>query len=168
MTIRKIEAKDNLRVAEIIRECLIEYGCEGKMDTAWGDPYLERFSEVYVLENNSYWVAENDQGLVVAGVGIGPLCDESSTCELQKMYCVQEYRGCGIAQELLDTALEFAKQHYKRCYLETRHNMDRAKRFYERNGFVYIDETIGCTGHGGCDYHYIKDLVMDYSGKSGF
>lgn len=64
----------------------------------------------------------------------------------------------GIAQKLLDTALEFAGRHYSQCYLETRHNMDRAKKFYEKNGFTYTAETIGSTGHGGCDYHYIKDL----------
>lgn len=158
MLIRKIEKKDDARVAFIIRECLTEYGCAGRMDTAWGDPYLDRFSEVYVNDNNCYWVAENDEGLVVAGVGIGPLSGESKTCELQKMYCLPEYRGSGIAQKLLDTALEFAKTLYETCYLETRDNMDRAKRFYEKNGFSYTKETIGCTGHGGCDYHYIMKL----------
>lgn len=158
MRIRKIEQKDNLRVEKIIRDCLIEYGCEGNMKTAWGDPYLGRFSEVYVLENNSYWVAENDEGIVVAGVGVGPLCGVDDTCELQKMYCLPEYRGTGIAQKLLDEALEFAKLHYKKCYLETRHNMDRAKTFYEKNGFVHTSDTVGCTGHCGCDYHYMKEL----------
>ena len=158
MTIRKIEERDNLRVAYIIRACLKEYGCEGRMDTAWGDPYLERFSEVYVLSNNSYWVAENDEGVVVAGAGIGPLEGEPEVCELQKMYCLPEYRGTGIAQKLLDEALTFAKAHYSKCYLETRDNMDRAKAFYERNGFTHTCQTYGNTGHCGCDYHYIKDI----------
>lgn len=155
MQIRRIEKKDDARVAFIIRECLTEYGCAGRMDTAWGDPYLDRFSEVYILDNNAYWVAENDEGVVVAGVGIGPLDDEKNICELQKMYCIKDYRGTGIAGQLLDTALTFARNHYKGCYLETRDNMDRAKRFYEKNGFTHTKETLGCTGHGGCDYHYV-------------
>lgn len=158
MKIRLIEQKDNARVAEIIRQCLTEYGCAGRMDTAWGDPYLDRFSEVYVHDNDSYWVAENDEGIVVAGVGIGPLTNEVNVCELQKMYCLPEYRGLGIAQKLLDEALSFAVKYYDVCYLETRDNMDRAKRFYEKNGFEYTSKTCGCTGHGGCDYHYIKRL----------
>ena len=74
-------------MAEIIRDCLTEYGCAGRMDTAWGDPYLDHLSEVYVLENNAYFVAENDEGQIVAGVGIGALDDEKGICELQKMYC---------------------------------------------------------------------------------
>ena len=86
MKIRPIEEKDNLKVASIIRECLVEYGGDHREDTAWGDPYLEHFSEVYVLSNNAYWVAENDEGEVIAGVGIGPMDGVESVCELQKMY----------------------------------------------------------------------------------
>ena len=158
MLIRRIEKKDDLRVAYIIRECLTEYNCQGRMDTAWGDPYLEHFSEVYVRPDNAYWVAEDDEGTVIAGVGVGPLSGVAGTCELQKMYCLKEYRGTGIAQKLLDGALEFAKKHYDICYLETCDNMDRAKRFYEKNGFTHTEDTIGSTGHGGCNYHYIKSL----------
>lgn len=155
MKIRLIEKKDDASVATIIRECLTEYGCAGNMGTAWGDPYLDRFSEVYVLSNNAYWVAENDEGIVVAGVGIGPLDEDSGICELQKMYCIKEYRGSGIAEELLNTALDYARKHYKGCYLETLNNMDRAKRFYEKNGFKHTDETMGCTGHDDCEYHFV-------------
>lgn len=158
MIIRRIEEKDDSAVAAIIRECLIEYGGDHRPDTAWADPYLDYFSKVYVLKNNAYWVAENDEGRVVAGVGIGPINGVEDVCELQKMYCLKEYRGQGIAGELLKTAFEFAKKHYKRCYLETMDNMDRAKHFYEKNGFEHTDETIGHTGHGGCNYHYIKTL----------
>ena len=158
MKIRLIEDRDNLRVAQIIRACLTEYGYAGRMDTAWGDPHLERFSEVYVCENNAYWVAENDDGIVVAGVGIGPLEGEDGVCELQKMYCIPEYRGSGVAQSLLDVAVDFAVKHYESCYLETCDNMERAKSFYEKNGFDHTDATIGSTGHGGCNYHYIRTL----------
>lgn len=155
-TIRRIEQKDDARVAEIIRFCLIEYGGDHRPDTAWADPYLDRFSTVYVREDNAYWVAENDAGVVIAGVGVGPLNGAEGVCELQKMYCLPEYRGQGVAQRLLDEAFSFATNIYEACYLETMDNMDRAKAFYEKNGFVHTEETIGATGHGGCNYHYIK------------
>ncbi|MGN0374206.1 MAG: hypothetical protein ACI4EN_01800 [Butyrivibrio sp.] len=82
MLIRPIRKEDNLIIASIIRQCLIEYGGDHREDTAWADPYLERFSEVYTLPNNAYWVAENDDGEVVAGVGIGPLDGVEGICEL--------------------------------------------------------------------------------------
>lgn len=158
MIIRKIEKKDDAAVASIIRSCLTEYGGDHRSDTAWGDPYLDRFSTVYVREDNAYWVAENEAGEVVAGVGIGPIEGVPGICELQKMYCLPPYRGTGIAGELLNTALAFAKPLYSECYLETMDNMERAQHFYEKHGFKKTEETIGQTGHGGCSCHYIMQL----------
>ena len=109
--IRLLEKKDDMIIASIIRTCLIEYGGDHRSDTAWGDPYLEHFSDVYVLDNNAYWVCENEKGEVVAGVGIGPMDGVDSICELQKMYCLKEYRGTGMAQELLDQAILFASKY---------------------------------------------------------
>lgn len=157
--IRRSEQRDDLRIAQIVRDCLTEYGYAGRMDSAWGDPFLEHFSEVYIHDDDAYWVAENEDGLVVAGVGIGPMEGVEDVCELQKMYCIKEYRGTGIAQRLLDIALRFAKEHYSSCYLETFENMERARRFYERNGFRHTTETIGCTGHSGCDCHYVLEFL---------
>ena len=44
------------------------------------------------------------------------------------------------------------------CYLETLPNMIAAQRFYEKYGFVRIDEPLGDTGHFECDVRYIKEL----------
>lgn len=158
MKVRKIEPKDDAQVAHIIRTCLTEYGGDHRPDTAWADPYLDHFSTVYVLENNCYWVAENDDGLVVAGVGIGPIDGEEDICELQKMYCLSDYRGTGIAGQLMELALDFGRQFYRYCYLETLDNMDRAQRFYEKYGFERTTRTVGQTGHDGCSCHYIRSL----------
>lgn len=156
--IRRIEQRDDASVAKIIRDCLIEYGGDHRSDTAWGDPYLDRFSTVYVNEDNAYFVATDEAGKVVAGVGVGPMEGVDKVCELQKMYCMKEHRGSGIAQKLLDEALSFARGKYERIYLETLDNMTRAQAFYERNGFKRTDETIGSTGHCGCSCHYIMEL----------
>ena len=154
-TFRTIEAKDNLTVEKIIRDCLIEYGGNHE-GTAWTDPNLHRFSEIYNTPGNCYWVAEDESGQVVAGVGIGAM--EDGMCELQKMYSRPDVRGTGIAQGLMDTALHYAKDYYTSCYLETLPNMTRAQRFYERNGFELMKEQAGETGHFACDVRYIKYL----------
>ena len=44
--IREIESKDNKEIEKIIRTCLIEFGANHE-GTAWSDPNLGRFSEVY-------------------------------------------------------------------------------------------------------------------------
>ena len=54
--IREIESKDNKDVENVIRTCLIEFGANHE-GTAWADPNLGRFSEIYNTEGNKYWVA---------------------------------------------------------------------------------------------------------------
>ncbi|MBR3882987.1 MAG: GNAT family N-acetyltransferase [Clostridia bacterium] len=156
-TIREIEARDNKAVENVIRTCLIEFGANHE-GTAWADPNLGRFSEIYNEPGKKYWVAEDENGTIVGGVGIGTLPGAEEVCELQKMYCLKEARGTGIAHELIKIAFEYAKDYYKKCYLETLDNMTRAQKFYERHGFVRIYEPIVQTEHFACDVRYIKDL----------
>ncbi len=155
-TIRCIEPRDNEAVEKIIRSCLIEFGGDHE-GTAWADPMLGRFSEVYSAESSRYWVAEDVGGKVVGGCGIGPL-DSEGLCELQKMYLLPEARGTGLAQKLMKLALEFASEHYTRCYIETLENMTAAQRFYQHCGFVRIYDPPVRTEHYACGVRYIKEL----------
>lgn len=156
-TIREIAAADNQAVEWLIRTCLIEFGANHE-GTAWADPDLGRFSEIYATEGNCYWVAIDETGRVVGGVGIGKLSGVEDVCELQKMYCLPEARGTGIAHKLIETALTYAGKYYRRCYLETLENMVAAQRFYEKYGFSRIDKPLVETGHFACDVCYVKKL----------
>ena len=144
--IREIEEKDNKEVENVIRACLIEFGANHE-GTAWADPNLGRFSEIYNTDGNKYLVAIDENRKIVGGVGIGKLDGIEDVCELQKMYCLPETRGTGISHKLMDMALEYAKKYYSKCCLETLSNMIAAQRFYEKYGFVKVD-----------DVRYIKDL----------
>lgn len=157
MIIRPILAKDNSAVEQVIRHCLKEFGAD-RPGTAWMDPDLGRFSQVYSLPGRQYWVAEDAQGNIAGGVGIGELPGVEGVCELQKMYCLPPVRGTGVAGRLLDTALAFARAHYRQCYLETLDSMTAAHRFYEKHGFRRIPHPLGSTGHTACDVLYLKDL----------
>ena len=44
--IRELKPEDNRRIEYIIRTCLVEFGAD-HAGTAWADPDLGRFSEVY-------------------------------------------------------------------------------------------------------------------------
>lgn len=156
-TIKEITNADDLETEAVIRACLIEYGANHE-GTAWADPDLCRFSQIYNTEGNKYWVARNENGVLVGGVGIGNLDGTDKICELQKMYCLPEARGTGLAQKLVEIALDYAKRYYKKCYLETLPNMIRAQRFYEKNGFIRIYEPVIKTEHFACDVLYIKEL----------
>lgn len=89
--IREITEKDNKEIENIIRSCLIEFGGNHE-GTAWTDPNLGRFSEIYNTPENKYWVAEDTSGKLLGGVGIGKIDKLPEVCELQKciVYQLQE------------------------------------------------------------------------------
>ena len=157
-TIRKIEPKDNLKIASVIRNIFEELDAP-KVGTAYADPHLNTLYEVYQAENEIYFVVEED-GIILGGCGIGNLIDaEFKICELQKMYLAKEARGKGIAKELMQKCLAFAKQvGYDKCYIETLPFMKDAQKLYVKSGFAYIDAPLGSTGHNACDVFMIKDL----------
>ena len=155
--IREIETKDNKDVENVIRTCLIEFGGNHE-GTAWTDPNLGRFSEIYNSEGNKYWVAEDETGKIVGGVGIRTLEGLENICELQKMYCLKEARGTKISHLLIEIALEYAKKYYDKCYLETLENMIAAQKFYEKYGFKRLEKPLLETGHFACDVCYLKIL----------
>ncbi|EKQ58238.1 MULTISPECIES: GNAT family N-acetyltransferase [unclassified Clostridium] len=156
MLIREIQEKDNKEVELLIRSCLIEFGVD-KPGCAWSDPNLGRFYQVYQNEKSKYWVVEHNNK-IVAGCGIGPLYSTTNICELQKMYALKVARGTGIAKDLLDISLGFAKKYYKKCYLETFNNMIGANKFYQKHGFTRLEKPIIETEHYACDAWYIKTL----------
>lgn len=153
--IREIEEKDNAQVESLIRTCLLEFGGD-REGTAWCDPDLGRFSEVYDKPRCKYWIAEDQEGHIVGGAGIGPLTEE--VCELQKMYCLKEARGTGVAHKLMNLCLDYAGKYYKKCYLETFSNMIAANKFYQKYDFERLEKPYLETEHFSCDVWYIKDL----------
>ena len=156
--IREIEPKDNLKIAAVIRNVFEELDAP-KVGTAYADPHLNTLFEVYQKDNEIYFVLENDE-IILGGCGIGNLVDaEIKICELQKMYLANEARGKGIAKELMQKCLIFAKQvGYDKCYIETLPFMKDAQKLYVKSGFTYIDGPLGATGHTTCDVFMIKDL----------
>ncbi|SDP24081.1 GNAT family N-acetyltransferase [Clostridium gasigenes] len=156
MIIREIQQKDNKEVELLIRTCLIEFGGD-KPGCAWTDPNLGRFYELYKNKGSKYFVVE-ENNKIIAGCGIGPLENLENICELQKMYSLKEVRGRGIANELMEISLEFAKKHYSKCYLETFSNMIGANKFYKKNGFIKLEKPLIETEHFACDVWYIKTL----------
>ncbi|MBQ6019933.1 MAG: tagaturonate reductase [Clostridia bacterium] len=154
-SIRQIRRDDDAAIEALIRNCLIEFGANHE-GTAWTDPDLGRFSYLYNQPGRRYWIAEDENAALLGGVGIAELTGVDGVCELQKMYCTPQARGEGVAQTLLDTALQFAKTRYSGCYLETLENMKAARRFYEKNGFDRLEHPLGNTAHTACDVRYFK------------
>ena len=155
--IRPIQPGDDGAVESVIRTCLVEFGAD-REGFAWSDPDLGRFSQIYDRPGARYWVVTDQCGQVVGGAGIGPLAGAEGVCELQKMYCLPPVRGAGVAHVLMRQALDFAAQHYQKCYLETFHTMLAANRFYQKYGFQRLPAPYFPTAHYACDVWYLREL----------
>jgi putative acetyltransferase len=149
--IREIEEKDNKALAKLIRKVLEEMDCalEG---TVYTDPTTDYLYELYQDDGTHYFVVELEDK-IVGGAGISPIANlNKNYCELQKMYVLPEARGKGIAAELMQLCLDFAKESkYDLIYLETFETMAPAQNLYKKFGFDYIDHALGDTGHFTCN-----------------
>lgn len=160
-SIRKIALKDNVRVKDIILTIMADYGCIG-VGYSSSDPEVQSMYEAYTNQKSAFFVVEDFQGEIFGCGGIGPLAGgDESVCELKKMYFLNELRGKGFGQVMIDTCIEAAIQFgYARCYLETLEAMEAANHLYHKNGFVKLSQPYGATGHSGCDAYFMKELNL--------
>lgn len=157
--IREIEEKDNQAIEQIIKRSLESFDLNIP-GTAYYDPQLGSLAQYYKQNPRSkYWVVVTDQDEVVGGVGIGPFGQNPEICELQKLYISPEAQGKGLSKELMNTALDFAAQHYKYCYLETLEKLTTANSLYLKFGFCQLEQGLDESEHNACDAWYIKELT---------
>ena len=159
MNIRRIEPADNAEVAHIIRTVMTEFGAVGK-GFSIEDPEVDAMYEAYDDDHSAYYVIENEQQEVIGCGGIAPLKGgNADTCELKKMYYLQEGRGKGVGSLLMQRLLEDAREiGFKIMYLETLERMEKANVLYRKFGFEALNGAMGNTGHTSCGLFYAKDL----------
>ncbi|MES2807939.1 MAG: GNAT family N-acetyltransferase [Bacteroidota bacterium] len=118
----------------------IQQGEFGLPITLDDQPDLRDIEANYHTGGGSFWGAFlGDEligtiALLNGGQGLGAI---------RKMFVKKEYRGkeLGVAQKLLDTLLSHCnKNQFHDIYLGTVPPLKAAHRFYERNGFLAIDE----------------------------
>ena len=156
--IRKINPKDNPHIERIIKSVFIEFKLP-LSGTAYEDVETTQMFESYQQNGNVYYVIKENE-VILGGGGIKALKDNNDNiCELQKMYFDPNARGKGYGQLLIEKCLQFAKENgFEKCYLETLPNLEAAIHLYKKNGFTFLDCSLGNTGHSSCDVWMIKDL----------
>jgi len=154
LRIRPIAPTDNSRVAAIIRQVMTEFSCIGP-GFSIEDPEVDTMYEAYQRPGAGFYVIKREGQILGCG-GYACLAGNSGeTCELQKMYFLQEARGLGMGGQLLDHCIARARADgYLRMYLEAVNRMTAANALYQKRGFVRLPGQEGATGHGGCDTFY--------------
>lgn len=131
--IRELERDDNDAVRALVLRILNqEYAMALTLDEL---PDLVDVHATYrVATGGNFWVACVDGG--IAGcIGVWPLADADH--ELRRMYVDAAHRGQGIAQRLLEVALDWCARHgVRQLWLETNVQWQAARHLYEKHGFV--------------------------------
>ena len=82
--------------------------------------------------------------------------------ELVRLYVLKEYHGAGVANELMNLAIDFARRNdFDTMYLSVWEYNFRARGFYEKHGFensgIENDFPLGSTPQ--TDYWFVKELI---------
>ena len=89
----------------------------------------------YKNNGGNFWIAidENDNVKATTAIQNDLLKKEA---RLARVYLDKDYRGSGIATEMLNLAIDFVKGlEYNKIILGTYQKLGRAIRFYEKHGF---------------------------------
>ena len=159
ITIRPITAQDDQAIAEIVRQNLKAYHLDIP-GTAYFDPELDCLSEYYSAQpdRRRYFIAEQEDGTVIGGVGIAEFSGFEHCAELQKLYLADEAKGKGFGKQLMQTAEQYAKAAgYRLLYLETHTNLETAIGLYEKLGFRRIEKPAAVL-HSTMNRFYLKQL----------
>jgi putative acetyltransferase len=145
--IRPIASNDNAQIAEVIRSVLVEHNA-ARQGTVYSDPTTDFLSDVFKEQGSGYYVVEFN-GRIVGGCGLFPTSGlPDGFVELVKLYVLQDYRGYGLGNFLIELCSSEA----------TMPELGKAIRLYERSGFEILESSLGDSGHFSCTIWAQKPL----------
>jgi putative acetyltransferase len=156
--LRKIEEKDNLEIAAVIRSVFREFKID-RPGTVYYDPTTDDLFNLFKAPGSVYWLAE-ENGKLAGGCGLYATPGLPDGCaELVKLYLLPEYRGRGIGRLLMEKTFDSARDlGYNQLYLESMPELNKAIGMYEKAGFHFIPSRMGNSGHFNCDIWMLKEL----------
>lgn len=139
--LRPVTAADVPDVVALVRDTLAEFGLRFG-DGSATDAALSGLPGSYESAGGAFWVAlDGDGGGMIGTCGVAPV--GGGAFELRKMYLRPVARGAGVGQRLLDEAVAWVRAHGgTSVVLDTTEAMEKAIRFYEKNGFVRDDAQV--------------------------
>lgn len=157
--INSIQPQHNAAIAQIIRAALEEFNAN-KPGTVYFDTSTDALFELFNNTDKSKYFVALKNNEIVGGAGIYPTEGlPNDTCELVKMYLHPSVRNIGLGKQMIAQCITTAKaMGFKKMYLETLPELNKAVKVYEAFGFSYLSQPLGNSGHTGCDIWMIKDI----------
>jgi ribosomal protein S18 acetylase RimI-like enzyme len=126
---------------------------------------LENWRSVFDGDSSPFVAEEN--GAIVGVLNVGPARDETGVGEVYVIYVLPEVWGNGAGQVLIEQAHETLSARFDQAVLTVLASNPRARRFYERNGWM-LDEVLTELHFGGEPTEvarYRKQLVSDTTSR---
>lgn len=96
----------------------------------------EAFRREYFGSGAGIWLARDGE-TVVGCIALRPLQEVAGGGEVKRLYVKPEYRGQGIAEQLLEALEAYARESgYGAIYLDSKDDLKTALRFYARHGYA--------------------------------
>ena len=151
--IREYNIDDSEDVLHFISDMIVnEFDITLDFDNLDSD--LLHINQHYKANGGCFWIVERiDNYQIIGTVAIRKLeqlvsttttiddddIDNAAAAELKRMFLLKPYRGLGIGQQMLDTALNFAKKSgYSKILLYSSKALTISRILYLKNGFVDI------------------------------
>lgn len=143
MKIRTANATDKTEVLRLLDEfradCIFQItGEDGHSDSAIKQG-VNIYEELLNRQDYGIFVAVDEENAIV-GIITGYLCPMLRSggyrAEIEEFFVKTEYRGQGIADELMDVFFDWCKNHgVMKINLESDNELSRAHGFYKKYGF---------------------------------
>ena len=120
-------------------------------------PDIHKITEVYQQDGGNFWIAVCEKK-VIGTIAIRNYGNNRGY--LKRMYVEKEFRGSGLAHELMQTLIDFAKGNkYKEIYLGTVEKFAAANKFYTKHGLIKIESLPDDMPSFGDNIFYKLDLI---------
>lgn len=163
VSITPLQRRDEEEVRNLLRQNLAPFEEAGSVLAA-SFRRLENLGAVYNREGARMLVLKDAKDSHCLGcIGIGPLAGlpvEEGIGEIRDLVVDLKARKQGIGRQLLQLAVNVAQQMgYRRLYLETTPEMEKAQRLFTRFGFRPLKEGLGRKGaHDTLPCYYVLDM----------
>ena len=133
LALRPVRDEDGVAVAGLIAACFAEYdGCLFSWDEF---PELKAPAAWATTRGTRFWIATGLDGELAGCICATP--EAGSMVELHKFYVASHLRGSGLADMLLGSVFDLARETAASAiFLWTDTRFTRAHGFYEKHGFV--------------------------------
>lgn len=138
ISIEKFKDKDTQSVIDLVLH--LQNDGTRPLISVENQPDLLHITTEYIETGGYFWVAK-DNGEAVGSIGLMPYDREIAF--LKKFFVYEAYQGepLHLGRQLFSKLLHFANEKgFRKIYLDTPKNTTRAHHFYEKAGFVKVNE----------------------------